>query len=264
MKKIQIIALLSALFMFAFGYRFLSSQGGNLSNTTDEDVMNVVVAAQDIAPYTTLTSDMFVVKRTVADAFLTNYYSSISDVVGSVSTSAIFTGDVLTSSRIVTEENPVLGLSAQLEDGKRAVTITVDTESGVANNLKVGNYVDVICVASVEATDGSKTTAGMYFTQIFGPGQPYNTQVLHETMGQAFSVIALQNIKIVAMDNIIDNTVAVQPPQYASITLEVTPAEAAKIALLNGPTAKIRLVLRPMEDSAIIDEPRDSILKQVQ
>lgn len=266
MKKIRIIALISALFMFATGYNFLKSQGNTISGTTkDTKMLNVVVAVEDIAPYTTLTSEMFTVKQTVANAFLTNYYSAISDVEGSISTSTIYSGEVLTSSRVNKDKNAV-GLSAILADGKRAVTIEVDIEQGVANNIKVGNHVDVICVAQVETgeANGSKITAGMYFTQIFGAGQPRNTQVVEEIIGQTFSIIALQDIKIIALDNATFNIAADQNSGYGSVTLEVSPAEAAKIALLKETSIDLRLVLRPMEDSGTVNEPRDNILKKTE
>lgn len=263
MKKIWIIAVIAAVFMFACGYSFLSSQGAKISGVSKEQkLVNVVVAIKEIAPFTTLSSDMLTVKQTVANAFLTDYYTSVNDLVGCTSTSKIFSGEVLNSSRVTKDKNAV-GLSAELEMGKRAISISVDTAQGVANNLKVGNYVDVVFAAALETEDvnGQKGTAGMALTSIYGPGQPANTQVVGENIGQYYSAIALQNIKVVALNNSISDVATEEGPVYTSVTLEVTPAEAAKIALLNNNGSKIQLILRPMEDDSTVNDNRDTLLK---
>lgn len=260
MKKIWIIALISALLMFATGYNFLKSQGNDVSgNAKDAKMIDIVVAVVDIAPYTTLTNEMVTVKQTVANSFLTDYYSEIKDVVGSISTATMYPGDLLTSNRVSKDKNAV-GLSSILENGKRAITLEVGIEQGVANNIKIGNHVDLICVGTVEAVEGEKLTAGQIFTKLYGAGAPSNSQVIDELIGMQYSVIALQNIKIVALDSATANIVTEGTAGYTSVTLEVTPAEAAKIALLND-SQKIQLVLRPMEDSSTVNEPRDNVLK---
>ncbi|SHI18976.1 pilus assembly protein CpaB [Sporobacter termitidis DSM 10068] len=263
MKKIRIIALISALFMFACGYNFLNAQGEKLSGgAKDQKIVNVVVASKNIPPYTTLTSDMFTVKQTVANAFLTDYYSSVSDVAGGISATTLFSGEVVTTTRVTKDKNAV-GLSAQLENGKRAITVEVDTEQGVANNLKIGNYVDVVYTSQVPSTEvnGIPMTAGLYLSGIYAAGKPDNSQDVGEMIGQYYAVIALQKIKVVALNSSTSDVATEAAPEYSSVTLEVTPAEAAKIALLNDNGGKIQLVLRPMEDDGTVTEPRDTVLK---
>lgn len=241
MRKIQIVAVLSALIMFICGYLFLSSRGGENTGITKEDQISVVVATRDIAPNTALTSKMLTVNRIAASEGLKNYYTAVGDVVGSVSTADVFAGEVLTTNRVVTKDDVAFGLSTRLEKAKRAVSIEVDIEQGVANNLKVGNYVDVIFTAQNKAG------------QISGFS---TSQVVKENLGQYFSVIALQNIKVVALDDTFyfDRNATGKDQQYGSVTLEVTPAEAAKIALLNNDSdGKIQLVLRPQDDESTVN-----------
>lgn len=264
MKKIWIIAVISALFMFVCGYSYLNSKGDMISDAVkDAEMINVVVAAQDIEPFTTLTSEMFTVKQTIANAFLTNFYTDIGDVVGSISTSKIYAGEVLTGSRI-SKDAAAVGLSAELTDGKRAITIEVDAEQGVSNDLKVGNYVDVIYAQQLQLPEanGQTITAGMYLTQIYGAGQPGNTYVIDENIGTYISVVALQNIKVVALHNA--NSTSEGTLGYTSVTLEVSPADAAKIALMNDKDGKIQLVLRPLEDNSTVNEARGSVMKKTQ
>lgn len=265
MKKIRIIALLSALMMFICGYLFLSSQGDGSTSITKGGQISAVVATQDIAPGTTLTDKMLTVKRIAAGEGLTNYYTAVGDVVGSVCTSDVFAGEVLSKNRVLKGDNAAFGLSTRLEKGKRAVSIEVDLEQGVANNLKVGNYVDVIFTAQIEAgqINGFPTSAGMLLSKMCGEKEPANAQVVNENLGQYFSVIALQNIKVVALDDAFyfDRN-AGGDQQYGSVTLEVTPAEAAKIALLNDNNGKIQLALRPQGDESTVNESRESVLER--
>jgi Flp pilus assembly protein CpaB len=266
LKKIWIIALISAVLMFVFGYSFLTSQSAKISSTAEEQrIVNVIVAAKDIPPYTTLTSDMLIVKQTAANAFLTGFFTSVDEVVGSVSTTTIFSGEVLTANRI-TKDKAAVGLSGKLDDGMRAITVGVDTTQGVANNIRVGNYVDVVVVVQVDSgeVNGQKVPAGMGLTSLYGAGQPANTLVLGENIGQHFSTIILQKIKVVALNDFAGDVATQASPPYSSVTLEVTPADAAKIALVNNNGAKIQLILRPMEDDSIVNENRDTVLKNTQ
>ncbi|TEB12141.1 flagellar basal body P-ring biosynthesis protein FlgA [Pelotomaculum sp. FP] len=266
MKKIQIIAVLSALIMFICGYLFLSSQGGGNTSSTKGGQIPAVVATQDIAPGTTLTSKMLTVKRIAANEGQTNYYTAVDDAVGSVCISDVSSGEVLTTDRVLKGDNATFGLSALLEKGKRAISIEVDTEQGVANNLKVGNYVDVVFTAQIEAGEinGLTASAGMILSKVCGEKEPANAQVIHENLGQYFSAIALQKIKVVALDDTFhsDRNAAVKDQQYSSVTLEVTPAEAAKIALLKDNKGKIQLVLRPQDDESTVNESRESVLER--
>lgn len=262
MKKIQIIALLSALIMFICGYIFISSDNGNIGIGKGETI-SVVVAKQDIAPGTTLTSEMLTVKRMAASQGLTNYYTKVGDIAGSVCTSDVFSGEVITNNRIIKQDTAV-GLATRLEKGMRAVSIEVGTEQGVANNLRVGNYVDVIFTAEVKSEGNNRSaTAGMVMSQLFGEGDPANTHVVSDNLGQFFSVIVLQKIKIVALDDAFyfDSIAGGEDRHYGSVTLEVTPAQAAKIALLNGNQGEIQLVLRSQDDEETVNESRQNVLQ---
>lgn len=266
MKKTWIIALISAVLMFVFGYSFLTSQSEKISGAAEEQkIVNVIVAAKDIPPYTTLTSDMLITKQTAANAFLTGFFTSVDEVVGSVSTTTIFSGEVLTANRI-TKDKAAVGLSGKLDNGMRAITVGVDTTQGIANNIRVGNYVDIVIVAQVDAAEvnGQQAPAGMALTSLFGAGQPANTQVMSENFGHHFSAITLQKIKVVALNDFTSDVVTQTSPPYSSVTLEVTPGDAAKIALMSNNGARIQLLLRPMEDDGIVNENRDTVLKNTQ
>ncbi len=266
MKKIQIIAVLSALIMFICGYYFISSESDGDRGVAKRGEISVVVATQDIAPYTKLTSDMITIQHLPEGRGLVDYYTSVSDVEGSICTSEVFSGEVLTANRLASADDAALGLGTHLEKGKRAISVEVDTEQGVANNLKVGNYVDVVFTAQIQGgvINGLPASAGMILSQVYGGGDPANTQIVGENLGQFFSVIALQKIKVIALGDRFysDRNTSGEELQYGSVTLEVTPVQAAKIALLNDNDGKIQLILRSQDDESTVNESRESVLKR--
>lgn len=267
MKKIRLIALIAAFLVFIAGYRVLAMKEGNQSKTpADGQKIEVVVAAQDIGPYTTLTGDMVKLKKVLIDDETKGYYKKLDEVVGKVCVSNIFQDEVLTDRRLAEDDAKVLGLASRLEEGKRAVSVEVDLEQGVSNNLRVGNYVDVIFSGTLESTvPGSEEEipAGLAMERIMGPQNPANAQIVNDSIGNEFSVIALQDVKVAALGSsfFFDSTEDYKNQEYASVTLEVTPSQAAQIALMKSGEGKIQLVLRPQEDSSVVNEPRGSVLK---
>jgi pilus assembly protein CpaB len=266
-KKIRLFALLAAFLVFIVGYRMLTMRDSNQSKTlADGQRIEVVVAVQDIAPYTTVTKEMIKLKKVPVDEETKGYYIKTEDAVGKVCVSNIFQDEVLTDRRLLDDNAEVLGLASRLEEGKRAVTIQSDIEQGVSNNLRVGNHVDVIFTGtlktSVPGSEG-EIPAGLSMERIMGPQNPSNAQILNDSMGNEFSVIALQDVKVAALGSsfYFDRTADYKNLEYASVTLEVTPSQAAQIALMKSGGGKIQLALRPQEDSSVANEPRGSVLK---
>jgi Flp pilus assembly protein CpaB len=266
-KKIRLIALLAAFLVFIAGYRMLAMRDSNQSKTlADGQRIEVVAAAQDIDPYTTVTKDMIKLKKVPVDEETKGYYIKTEDVIGKVCVSKIFQDEVLTDRRLLEDNAEALGLASRLQEGKRAVTIQADLEQGVSNNLRVGNHVDVIFTGTLKTSaPGSEgeIPAGLSMERIMGPQNPSNAQILNDSMGNEFSVIALQDVKVAALGSsfYFDSTVDYQNLEYASVTLEVTPSQAAQIALMKSGGGKIQLALRPQEDNSIVNESRGSVLK---
>ncbi len=119
--------------------------------------------------------------------------------------------------------------SESLPEGMRAITIDVDEINSVAQMVRVGNRVDLMLIVS-------------------DPGEGGGQQVIS----------LLQRVKIIATGQ---NTVRAQadapaaqgaaPQRYSNVTLEVTPEEAARIALAQQ-MGRIRAVLRNEEDQLVV------------
>ncbi|MEY8353952.1 Flp pilus assembly protein CpaB [Lachnospiraceae bacterium 54-53] len=266
MKKIRLAALAAAFIVFIIGYRMLAArESGQAAKSDAGQKIEVVAAAQDISPYTTLTQEMVKLKKIPADQNAKGYYKTPEEVIGKVCVSEVFQDEILTDRRLAENDAAVLGLAARLEEGKRAVSVEVDTEQGVSNNLRVGNRVDVIFTGTLEKLAGSEEglSAGLAMDRVLGPQNPENTQILNEYIGNEFSVIALQDVKVAALGStfFFDSTGERTNQEYVSVTLEVTPAQAAQVALMKSGGGKIQLILRPQEDDGTVNEPRGSVLK---
>jgi pilus assembly protein CpaB len=97
-----------------------------------------------------------------------------------------------------------------LDEGKRAVTVRVDDVRGVAGFILPGDHVDVA--------------------------------LIRRENGQRYSDLLLQNVKVVAIDQIA-NEQRDKPTVAKAVTLEVTPQQAQKISLATD-VGRLSLILR--------------------
>ncbi|WP_042884398.1 Flp pilus assembly protein CpaB [Cupriavidus necator] len=116
------------------------------------------------------------------------------------------------------------GLSAVINDGKRAITVRVNDVVGVAGFALPGNYVDVIVNTNEEAKS---------------------------TQNGSISKIVLEKILVLAVAQQVsrDDT---QPKVVNAVTLEVTPEQAEKLDVARS-VGTLSLVLRNQMDVADIN-----------
>jgi pilus assembly protein CpaB len=136
----------------------------------------------------------------------------------------------------ISRNEPILGskisdpgrsatLSTTLEKGKRAITVRVDDVRGVAGFIMPNDHVDVVLIR----TEGS-------------------------TQRAAFSDLLLQNVKVIAVDQVA--TEQKEKPSIAkAITLEATPAEAQKVALATE-IGTLSLILRQPGEAEVVRHER--------
>ncbi len=117
-----------------------------------------------------------------------------------------------------------------LTKGMRAITIEIDEINSIAQMLKPGNFIDLHVIAAE-------------------PGETRSQEVFP----------FLQHVKVIATGQETQRSVAASSRRnpelegitpYVTVTVEVTPEEAAYIALAQQ-TGKIRATLRPYEDMDI-------------
>ena len=183
-----------------------------------QQTRTVLVAAHDLAAGTRLESEMLSVAHWPQDTAqsLAPTLSRPQDAAGRVITSAMLRGEPLLQARLA-PDGATGGLSALLQEGRRAVTVKVNEIVGVAGFALPGNFVDVM----VHTTD------------------PQN---------QPISRIVLERIRVLAVAQDAgaqDN----KPRVVNAVTLEVTPAEAERMDLARS-VGTLSLVLRSQGDTA--------------
>jgi len=220
------IALVVAVFfglIAAYGiYNFLSQQrqAAESFRTATQDV---VVAAQDLAPGTTINEELIkngTIKTTPwpKASIPIGAFSSPKQVIGKTNRVKIIANEPILESRLAGEG---AGLTVRLEAGKRAMAVRVDEIIGVSGFIVPDDRVDVIVTTTP-------------------PGN--NSQEAR------IAKIVLQNKRVLSVAQSTEQKDG-KPQLARSITLEVTPEESEKLSLASQ-DGQIALALRGLGDES--------------
>lgn len=251
------LGLVSAVLVVVYLSQAGSNDGGG--NVSGGVVTPVVVASQNISPGTRITEDMVTVREISADAVLGDAFRELDAVVGQVTRVPLVAGEQViptkvtaTGAAITDVENPPLAYV--VPEGKRAVSIQVDSVIAASGLILPGDYVDVILSVKAEsetaATEG-ETSATRARDQI--------------------AVTILQNVQVLSIDQDValtapDSTDGSAPsvseensganPDAATVTLAVSPVhgEVLTTAELCGQAfgGRLALALRGFGDDAAV------------
>jgi pilus assembly protein CpaB len=220
------IALVVAVFfglIAAYGiYNFLSQQrqAAEAFRTTTQDV---VVAAQDLAPGTTINEEL-IKKGTIKTtpwpkaSIPMGAFSSPKQVIGKTNRVKIIANEPILESRLAGEG---AGLTVRLEAGKRAVAVRVDEIIGVSGFIVPDDRVDVIVTTTPPGNGGQENR---------------------------IAKIVLQNKRVLSVAQSTEQKDG-KPQLARSITLEVTPEDAEKLSLASQ-DGQIALALRGLGDES--------------
>lgn len=241
MKKVKIIALISAVVTALLLYFFLNS----LNKTTVEtQKVSVVVAIADIPADTAITEEMITVTQLPAEAVVGGALNSSFDAIGKIAKSAIYTGEQLLSSKLVTagdSENDTLAYA--IEPGMRAITIAVDSTTGLSSMLTPGDHIDLI---------------GEFLVKVVDTNVSDTTQVSDEVsdLEVSYTVMVLENITVLAVDNVLSQSGTAEGGTiaYATITLQVTPEQAMTLSMAQY-EGELRAILRSPLDEKETNQP---------
>ena len=194
------------------------------------EIVPVVVASTNVPRFGTLTADQLKIRELPSDMVPSGAFSRIEDVVDPENPRAVFSG--LVRDEIVLEgklsaKGKGRGMATAVRHGMRAFTISTTTlASGVAGFILPGSKVDVLL--TVTRTGGQNDPTGG---------------------GQTSTL--LQNVEILAVDQLVKppNENRVDPKELRSVTLLVTPQQAAKLDLGQN-KGVLHLTLRNPEDDA--------------
>jgi len=181
----------------------------------------IVVAAESLAYGTAMTPDNIVEIPWFSNALPEGAFAVKDDLLSGgrrVVLSPLKRGEVVLRSRI-TGPGQRASLASLLDEGKRAVTVSVDDVRGVAGFVLPGDFVDIVIIAD----DGSPKR-------------------------QSYSDILLEHVKVLAIDQVASEGEG-QPTVAKAVTVEVTKEQAQKILLATN-IGKLSLILaRPVESN---------------
>src|SRR5215467_12913236 len=191
-----LLATAAGLAAVVFGSRWMISQ-------TTSSAAKVVVATADISLGQRLTPDVLKVVDWPSTSVPPGTFSDPQKLDGRVLKESTLHGEPVLEAKL-SPVGTVGGLSAVINEGKRAITVRVNDVIGVAGFALPGNYVDIIV----------------------------NTQEpeVKNDQQQSISKIVLEKILVldVAQQVSRDDT---QPKVVNAVTLEVTPEQAEKLDL---------------------------------
>jgi pilus assembly protein CpaB len=179
----------------------------------------IVVAAESLAYGTAMTSDNVVEIPWFSNTLPEGAFAVKDDLLNGgrrVVLSPLKRGEPVLRSKI-TGPGQRASLASLLDEGKRAVTVSVDDVRGVAGFVLPGDFVDIVIIAD----DGSPKR-------------------------QSYSDILLEHLKVLAIDQVASEGEG-QPTVAKAVTVEVTKEQAQKILLATN-IGKLSLILaRPVE-----------------
>lgn len=172
------------------------------------ETVSLVVAAVDIQRFTTITADMLTTHLYPKNLAPAGALSSVEDVVDRIAYAALLKDEPIVDAKLAPKGHG-RGMAAGIPDGMQAYTIPTPTvSSGVAGFILPGNKVDVLLTMS--STGGKE-----------------------DPTGGGSTTPLVQSVEILAVDQRVDAPAEnkVNPQELRSVTLLVTPREAALLAL---------------------------------
>lgn len=151
MKKIYIIAVISAAICGILLYSFFSGYEKKTTVTTEENEQKteqIVVATEDIAAYSELTEKMLKVVAVTEGSAHANAAHTIDEVIGKITEREIVSGEQILTNKIYETGDSGTSLSYQIPGGMRAMTIGVTLEKNVAGYMEEGDLIDIIGIDS--------------------------------------------------------------------------------------------------------------------
>ncbi|WP_221568530.1 Flp pilus assembly protein CpaB [Alkalihalobacillus sp. TS-13] len=165
----------------------------------NKNKIEVVVAAQEIKRNVTITKDMLETKLMPEEGIHTNTVTNLDTAVGQFSTADIAQGEAMLTNHLQTSKEEELFVSRKIRDGFRAVSVGVNLPQSVSNLLEPEDQVDVI--NTVKEKD------------------------------KLVSKIVVENVTVLAVGRrMVETTEGEEFVEYTSVTLEVMPNEAVKLA----------------------------------
>ncbi len=175
----------------------------------------VVIAFKDVSEGKAIDRASVTVAEWPINTVPAGAFSSIDSVVNRVTRIDVFRGEVIVPGRLA-PDGTTPGLQVKITPGKRAMAVRIDDVSGLNGMIQPNSRVDVL----VTTRDASQKDVAKTF---------------------------MSNMRVLAVGTATTTGADNRPIQAPTVSLEVTPAEAERLAIATG-TGRISLELRGYGD----------------
>src|SRR6266567_1800744 len=217
-----VIALVIAFLLSSFVYK--QFQKASLVKPTS--TQNLVVAAAPLPLGTRLDASNLRLIQWPANQQVAGMFSRIEDVANRAIVTPLAENEAVIEGKLAPKESGA-GLSATIPEGMRGVSVAVNEVVGVAGFVIPGTMVDVLVTGRIMGKEG---------------GQGDITRTI------------LENIRVLAAGQKVQQDREGKPQTVAVITLLVTPEEASKLTMA-ATDGKIQLALHNTVDTKKNDPP---------
>ena len=223
-KKLFLISFVLAIIASTVVYMYLKSLE---KEEIKVDKTKILIATGDISPRIKIEKDMIKEIEVDSTSIFGDYYIDKNEIIGKFSKEYIYQNERFHKDRLINELEEEISL--KIKYNFRAMSINVNSESGVSDLLKPGDYVDLI----------------VYLPEIKESGN-----IIRPSM----SKIILQNIEILAIDKKVyrDEAERIEIPTNYVVLLSIPVLEVEKLALAED-VGDIKLALRPFAGGNIYE-----------
>lgn len=179
----------------------------------------VVVAAKDIPAGAALDKQSLEVKQWPAVAVPEEAFGSLEAAAGRVARVPVFTGEAIVPGRLA-RAGTAPGLEARIAPGMRAMSVRINDVAGMSGLVQPNSRVDVLVSLRESGANRSEEVSKLF----------------------------LENMRVLSMGSRTTRDDSGDPTPATTATLEVTPAQAEKLAVAMR-QGMIQLVLRGFDDT---------------
>ncbi len=218
-------SLLFLLLAVVFGFTAMLLTRTYLASATvapavaELELTEVAVAARDLGVGIAIGANDLEMKEWPAAHAPSSSFNTPASLTGRVMRHPVSAGDPIFKSALL-PEGSAAGLISMITDGHRAVSVKVDAVIGVAGFIKPGTRVDVL--ATLRREDNTR-----------------------------FSQVVLQDVKVLAVDQTLEEADDGDPDLVNVVTLEVKPIDAERL-IHSAHEGRLQLALRNPGDEEVL------------
>lgn len=221
-KKYWLIAIICGLVAVLLSYQYMQDIKSRYS---PDDLVKVVKARQAINKDNLITSAQVELENVPSKYVHPDSVRNLDRVVGKTAITNIAAGEQILKERLVSDDEKKQRLAYSIPENMRAVSIPIDSTSGVSGYVKAGDRVDIAATVDIPVSSEAGGTA------------------------IAVTSITLQDIEVLAVGNNPDSTAKKAEEEAKTLTLAVSIKDAPPL-ILASERGNLRLMLRPPVDKS--------------